>query len=182
MNGKDETLNSINEKIEELKLQVSDIMPGSSLKEVSDIFLEVATGLTGSQHGYLSFVDPKNGDSVGISFSHLTGACQMYEDRGEARFKLLKDGSYGGLLGYSLDTGKSLYTNDPANHPLSHGLPPRHEPVKSFLSVPVIYQGDILGQMVLGNATKDYTQHEVEIARKVAEVYAVVLKKLLYTK
>ncbi|HMK53603.1 MAG TPA: GAF domain-containing protein [Methanobacteriaceae archaeon] len=180
MKSKVETENSTDEKIENLRLEVSNMLPDCSLKEVSDIFLDVATDLTGSRHGYVAFVDPKNGDSVGISFSHLTGACQMYEDMGEARFKPLKDGSYGGLLGYSLDTGKAIYSNDPANHPVAHGLPPHHEPVERFLSVPVIYKGIVLGQIVLGNSKEDYSPKQVSVAEKIAELYSVVLKELLY--
>ncbi|BDZ70091.1 GAF domain-containing protein [Methanobacterium petrolearium] len=128
----------------------------------------------------MAFIDPENGDSVGISFSHLTKSCQMYEEMGEARFKVLKDGTYGGLLGYSLDTGKSIYVHDINSHPAAHGIPPGHDPVDQFLSVPVLYNEDILGQIVAGNPEEDYTQKSVEIAEKIADIYAVILKELLY--
>ncbi|WJI09532.1 GAF domain-containing protein [Methanobacterium sp. CWC-01] len=169
----------VQEKLDYLKSRVKDLSPDSSLKEVSDLFLEVVTQLTHSPHGYMAFVDPKNGDSVGISFSHLTDSCQIYEKIGEARFKVLNDGSYGGLLGYSLDTGQSIYTNDPAHHPAAHGLPPLHEPVARFLSVPVLDGEEVLGQIVLGNSAVDYDKSQVRIAEQVAELYALVLKKLL---
>ena len=55
-----------------------------------------------------AYVDPINKDSVGISFSQMTESCQMYADQGEARFQIREDGTYGGLLGYSLDTGESF--------------------------------------------------------------------------
>jgi len=169
----------VQEKLEYLMSLVENLLPDSSLKEVSDIFLDVVTDLTRSRHGYVAFVDPENGDSVGISFSHLTSSCQIYEDMGEARFKVLKDGTYGGLLGYSLDTGQPIYSNDPAHHPQAHGLPPRHEPVERFLSVPVKDGDEILGQIVLGNSQMDYDESQVEIAEQVAKIYAIVLEKLL---
>jgi GAF domain-containing protein len=169
----------VQEKLDHLKSHVEDLTPDSSLKEVSDLFLDVATHLTHSPHGYMAFVDPKNGDSVGISFSHLTDYCQIYEEMGEARFKVSKDGNYGGLLGYSLDTGQPIYTNDPAHHPAAHGLPPRHEPVDRFLSVPVLDGEEVLGQIVLGNSAVDYDESQMQIAEKIAEIYALVLKKLL---
>jgi GAF domain-containing protein len=162
------------------RTKILDMLPDSTLKEISDVVLGEIKGLLKSKSCYVAFVDPENRDSVGISFSHLTKECQMYEDMGEARFKVLKDGSYGGLLGYSLDTGESLYVHDVTRHPAAHGLPPGHEPVNQFLSVPVKFDGEILGQIVAGNPEKDYDDHDVEICEKIAEVYGVVLKKLLY--
>ena len=161
--------------------KILTMLPDCSLKEISDVVLEETKKLLKSKSCYVAFVDPENGDSVGISFSHLTESCQMYEDIGEARFKVLKDGSYGGLLGYSLDTGKSLYVNDITNHPASHGIPPGHEPVKRFLSVPVIYEGNILGQIVAGNPEEDYNDNDLEIAEEIAKVYSIILKELLYS-
>ena len=162
------------------RTKILDMLPDCTLKEVSDVVMDETKKLLKSESCYVAFLDPENGDSVGISFSHLTESCQMYEDMGEARFKVLKDGSYGGLLGYSLDTGKSIYVHDVKNHPAAHGLPPDHDPVNQFLSVPVIYKGDILGQIVAGNPEEDYTPEHVKIAEEIADIYAVILKELLY--
>ncbi|BDZ67247.1 GAF domain-containing protein [Methanobacterium ferruginis] len=168
------------EELSVFRAKILDMLPDSTLKEVSDLVLDETKNLLKSESCYVAFVDPENGDSVGISFSHLTEECQIYEDMGEARFKVLNDGSYGGLLGYSLDTGRSLYVHDIRNHPAAHGLPPGHEPVNQFLSVPVIYDGEILGQIVTGNPEDDYNDEHLEIAEKIADTYSVVLKELLY--
>jgi GAF domain-containing protein len=144
------------------------------------MIMEIAKKATNSKHCYVAYVDPKNGDSVGVSFSHMTQECDSYAELGEARFPIRDDGTYGGLLGYSLDTGKSFYVHDPASHPAAHGMPPSHEQVDQFLSVPVIYGEDILGQIVLGNPEEDYTNHHLKIADKIANLYSIALKKLLY--
>ncbi len=169
------------EAIESLKKNVINMLPTSSLKEVSDVIMNESKHLTESQHCYIAYVDPENMDSVGISFSHMTEGCDMYEKMGEARFKVRKDGSYGGLLGYSLDTGKSFYVHDIRSHREAHGLPPKHVPVEQFLSVPVIYKDKILGQIVLGNPKEDYNNDHLEITEKIADFYALVLDKYLYT-
>lgn len=162
------------------KTKIQDMLTDSSLKEISDVVLEETKKALKSKSCYVAFVDPENGDSVGISFSHLTRECQMYEDIGEARFKIRKDGTYGGLLGYSLDTGESLYVHDVASHPAAHGLPPGHEPVDQFLSVPVKFNDEILGQIVVGNPQEDYNEQHLEVALEIADIYSLVLKKLLY--
>ncbi len=168
-----------NPKLDYLKkILTNEKLP--SLKEISDMIMKIAKQATNSQHCYVAYVDPKNGDSVGVSFSHMTEECNAYAELGEARFPIRKDGTYGGLLGYSLDTGKSFYVRDPVSHPAAHGMPPGHEQVDQFLSVPAIHEGDILGQIVLGNPEEDYTTHHLEIADEIADVYAVALKKLLY--
>ena len=151
-----------------------------SFKDISDQVMLVSKKVTQSEHCYVAYVDPENKDSVGISFSHMTGACDYYAEIGEARFPVRKDGSYGGLLGYSLDTGISFYVKDPATHPAAHGMPPRHEPVDQFLSVPVINEGDILGQIVLGNPEEDYNNGDLELINEIAGLYGVVLREMLY--
>ena len=150
------------------------------LKKISDRIMEIAKDATDSEHCYVAYLDPENGDSVGVSFSHMTGECEAYKEMGEARFPVRKDGTYGGLLGYSLDTGEAFYVRDPASHPAAHGMPPGHIKVEQFLSVPVIHNGDILGQIVLGNPEKDYNSRHLKIAGKIAEVYGFFLNRILY--
>jgi FOG: GAF domain len=168
------------EDIITLRKKIVNILPDSSLKEISDIIMEESKHLTHSENCYVAYVDPENRDSVGISFSHMTDSCQMYSDMGEARFKIRKDGTYGGLLGYSLDTGESFYIHKPELHPAAHGLPEGHVPVSQFLSVPVMYNDIIIGQIVLGNPENDYTSMDVDLVDAVADIYAIALKKLLY--
>lgn len=159
---------------------VLDISTAFSFKEISDIVLKETIKLTESKYCYVAFVDPKNGDSVGISWTKMTPECNMYEEMGEARFPVRKDGTYGGLLGYSLDTGKSFYTQDVTKHEAAHGIPEGHIPVKQFLSVPVFSSGKLTGQIVIGNPKEDYTDKDLEITEKIAEFYGIVLKKMLW--
>ncbi len=158
---------------------VQDILNDSfSLKEISDAVLEEATRLTESKYCYVSYVDPENKDSVGISFTEMTPECDMYKKIGEARFPVRKDKTYGGLLGYSLDTGKSFYTQDITTHEAAHGIPKGHVHVKQFLSVPVFSNSKINGQIVLGNPKKDYTDKDLKITGKIADFYGIVLENL----
>jgi GAF domain-containing protein len=168
-----------NQDIISIREKILHMSQNSSLKEISDVIMKEAKRLTHSKNCYVAYVDPINKDSVGIAFSHMTGECQMYSDIGEARFKIRKDGTYGGLLGYSLDTGESFFIHNPSQHPAAHGLPEGHIPVDQFLSVPVKYEQKIIGQIVLGNPEKDYNSSDVDFADTIASIYAVALKKKL---
>jgi GAF domain-containing protein len=165
-----------NQDIHSLRKKIQYMLQNSSLKEISDVIMEESKRLTHSKNCYVAYVDPDNKDSVGISFSHMTGGCQMYADMGEARFKIRADGTYGGLLGYSLDTGESFYIHNPSQHPAAHGLPEGHTPVYQFLSVPVKYGHNIIGQIVLGNPEKDYDSLDVDFADTIADIYAIALQ------
>ncbi len=164
------------------KKQILDMIFTSSFKEISDFVLQEATRLTESEYCYVAYVDPENKDSVGISFTKMTPECDMYEKIGEARFPVRKDGTYGGLLGYSLDTGESFYTKNIASHPVAHGLPDGHVPVEQFLSVPVITEDQVIGQIVLSNPEIDYNEKHLEITNQIAEIYSIVLEKFLKLK
>ncbi len=168
--------------LEDLKTEIIGMLETISLKEISDMIMENAKKLTSSESCYIAYVDPSNKDSVGISFSHMTNECQMYADMGEARFKIREDGTYGGLLGYSLDTGESFFIHNPRLHPAAHGLPEGHIPVKEFLSVPVKYENSIIGQIVLGNPKKSYTSYDVDLSDTIADIYAFAVHKFLYEK
>jgi FOG: GAF domain len=162
------------------KNHLQDILNDSfSLKEIADIILEETIKLTESKYCYVAYVDPKNKDSVGISFTKMTPECNMYEKIGEARFPVRKNGTYGGLLGYSLDTGKSFYTQDVTAHEAAHGIPEGHTPVKQFLSVPVFSAAEITGQIVIGNPKKDYTDKDLKITEKIAAFYGAVLENII---
>lgn len=162
------------------KNHVQDILNDSfSLKEIADIILEETIKLTESKYCYVAYVDPKNKDSVGISFTKMTPECDMYEKIGEARFPVRKDGTYGGLLGYSLDTGKSFYTQDVTTHEAAHGIPEGHIPVKQFLSVPVFSAEKLTGQIVIGNPKKDYADKDLKMTEKIAVFYGIILKNYL---
>jgi GAF domain-containing protein len=174
-----DNINFSKKELIKTKNQILDMISTSSFKEISDFVLQEALRLTDSKYCYIAYVDPENKDSVGISFTKMTSECDTYEKIGEARFPVRKDGTYGGLLGYSLDTGKSFYTQDVTAHDAAHGIPEGHIPVKQFLSVPVFSSGELTGQIVLGNPKEDYTDKDLEVTDKIAEFYGIVLEKLL---
>ena len=153
------------------------IESASSVYEAAEIVFDEIRRITGSEYCYVAYVDPENGDSVGIKFSHLTPYCDHYESIGEARFKLPKSGIYGGLLGYSLDTGESFFSNNPSCQPAAHGIPEGHEMVSQFISVSVKDSDWIIVQIVLGNPEENYTEKHLRLAEEIGKAYATVLRR-----
>lgn len=81
-----------------------------------------------------------------------------------------------GLVGVVAATAKPLSTADAPNHPAFSYRPETGEdPLHSFLGVPLIRAGRVLGVLVAQNKTiRRYTEEEVEAAQTVAMVLAEV--------
>lgn len=56
-----------------------------------------------------------------------------------------------GLLGIILREGQSLRLRDLRRHPQSAGFPPNHPPMTSFLGVPVVHKGKLMGNLYLAD-------------------------------
>jgi PAS domain S-box-containing protein len=89
-----------------------------------------------------------------------------------------KDGLYSGLWGHALNTKKGFFTNDPASHPASRGIPNKHLRIKTFLSVPVLVEETLVGQIALANSSRDYDEKDVRIIQRLAEFYALAIQRI----
>lgn len=170
---------SLNEALAELsKLILSKTF---DLQSVTDIVCAYAKKITGSQQGYVSTIDKETGDNVVHTFTKMMGAhvCKVSDahDR-KIRFQKTIHGDYGSLWGYALNEQKSFYTNNPFNHPASKGLPKGHLPLESFLSVPVIINNDLVGQIAVANSDHDYNNRDIEAVKRLAELFAVGLRRI----
>ena len=56
-----------------------------------------------------------------------------------------------GVLGLLRTDNKPTRLPDLSEHPQSVGFPPHHPPMKSFLGVPIVYKGRVLGNIYLAN-------------------------------
>ncbi|MBU2112282.1 MAG: response regulator [Gammaproteobacteria bacterium] len=66
------------------------------------------------------------------------------------------------LFGYSLRTGETVISNDPASHPASRGLPHGYPPLNSYLGVPIYYQSELVAMVAVANKQAEYTMDDVD--------------------
>lgn len=150
-----------------------------SLREIAGEVLEHAKILTGSKHGYISEIDPETQDNVCHTF---TAMIPDQDARLEKPQKIVfspdEDGTYPGLQGYSLNTREPFFTNAPASHSASTGVPEGHIPLQRFLSVPVLLgDNDLVGQIALANANRDYEDSDIGIIQRLAEYYGLAVQR-----
>lgn len=138
------------------------------------VCLRVAEDVTGSNFGFIGEIGP-DGLLHDIAISNPGWElCTMYDKTGHRRppgnFNLHR------IYGRVLLDGKPLFTNDPPSHPDSIGTPEGHPPLKSFLGVPLIHDGQTVGMIALGNRSGGYGQQEL----KSLEALAPAIVETLY--
>ncbi|HEY7026012.1 MAG TPA: GAF domain-containing sensor histidine kinase [Gemmatimonadales bacterium] len=71
-----------------------------------------------------------------------------------------------GILGLVIHEGRSVRLADLTQHPASHGFPPNHPPMHSFLGVPLIGKRGVLGDMYLTEKVDatEFTEEDEHLA------------------
>jgi PAS domain S-box-containing protein len=153
------------------------LQPVRDGREIALAVLDHARALTGSVHGYVAAKDPRNGDMHTHTFCEQTDQdCQLLDAKEPLIFPPGSDGRYPGLWGHALNTCEAFYTNDPAAHPAATGLPEGHVPLQSLLSMPVMSEGELIGQIALANAPQGYDDDALETIRRLAELYGLYVR------
>jgi PAS domain S-box-containing protein len=153
------------------------LKPGAHVTDIAPILMEHAKRLTQSAHGYTATVDSKTGNMLALSLTEMLGKDRQVK-KGDMRLTFSKgpDGLYPALWGHALNTRQAFYTNAPKEHPSSKGLPDGHVPITRFLSIPVIVEETLLGQICVANAPRDYTDDDLEVVRRLGEMYGIFLR------
>lgn len=150
------------------------IRPGITFDEMYQNVLEKAQALTESQHGFVSSIDPKTSAHVSNTLTEMRKeGCSVNAEL--YALPVEPHHLYHGLWGHCINTRSAFFTNHPEEHPAAKGLPDGHLPLINFLAVPVMFGGNLLGQIALANSPRDYTADDLELISKLGELYAIVL-------
>ena len=142
-----------------------------SIEDLSHLILEEAKRLTKSPFGYVGYIAPDTGYLISPTLTRdIWKVCQI--ERKSVVFK-----EFRGLFGWVLNNKKPLLTNSPAEDPRATGTPPGHVPIKRFLSAPALIKNNLVGQIALANAPRDYTENDLQIIGRLADFYAMVIQR-----
>ncbi|MBT3259884.1 MAG: GAF domain-containing protein, partial [Deltaproteobacteria bacterium] len=155
------------------------ISPASSMGEIADAVLDNARRLTGSAHGFVGTIDADTGDLVAHTLSGMMRDTCKIKNEEKTIFPCGEDGLYPSLWGYALNKGEAFFTNKPEDHPKAKGVPDGHLPIHRFLTVPVVLEEKLVGQIALANKEVDYTEDDLKAIVRVAEFYALAIQKIM---
>ncbi len=128
--------------------------------------LSVALDLTGSQNGFISLMNGSS-ERLGIAVS----------DSGWENCEIMNPpdshqplGPFGleGLVGKVVTSQRGFFTNDPGHPPDNDGLPEGHAPLRNFLGVPLLLEGEIYGIVAVSNREGGYQQEHLDDLKSLA--------------
>jgi len=149
------------------------LLSPASLEDISYLVLQEAKRLTGSELGYVGYIDPETGDLVCPTLTRdVWESCLVPEK--DFTFK-----EFRGLWGWVLNNKEPVLINRPYEDPRSTGTPEGHVPIQSFLSTPAVIGEILVGQIALANSTRDYTERELRLIARLADIYAIAIQRKL---
>ncbi len=141
------------------------------LEALSGQVLEKAQQLTRSRLGYVGHIDPASGEPTAAALSGgVWDQCRM-----DGKEKALRH--LNGLWGWVLRNRRPLLTNRPASDPRSRGVPKGHIPLERLLAVPVVIRDQLIGQIILANSERDYSQDDLEAVERLALLYGLAVQR-----
>ena len=154
------------------------LLTTSNIDDTANLVLDKAQKLTGSKHGFVSALDPKNGKNICFTLTQMMGEqCRIEGPQKTIVFPGISEVDNTTFLGHTLTTSKTFFTNDLSNSSLSQGTPAGHIPVKRFLSAPVFVDEKLVGRIAVANAPEDYTEKDATLVERLGNLYAIAISR-----
>ncbi len=168
--------NDVKEALAQLYTPLTDST--ATISDFAGYVLQFAVEITGSRHGFVAEIDPGTRNLIIHSHTHPLEDREKYTDsEGRFIFTPNSDGTYRGLYGYALNTCEAFYTNNPATHSASVGVPPEHMVIEQFLCVPALINGEPVGEIALANPGHDFQDRDLEAINRMGEFYALAIQR-----
>jgi diguanylate cyclase (GGDEF)-like protein/PAS domain S-box-containing protein len=147
------------------------LLASRSIADISQMVMDSAVALTDSALGFCGYLDPQTGYLILPTMSRdVSEVCQVPDKN--IIFK-----KFGGLWGHGLEHRQPVLSNDLAADPRSSGTPQGHIPIHNFVSAPAMLGEQLLGQLAVANAPRDYSAKDQEVCERLAVVYALSIQR-----
>ena len=143
------------------------LLTSLDLAEISLTVLETARILTKSRIGLIGSIDPDRGRLIG----------HVQEDGAQAAPVATTAGQFAGLWGLVLRERRPLMTNHAARDSRSAPFPGCSAGIESFLGVPVLTGGKVLGIIALANSGNSFLDGDLILAQRLADLYGLALQR-----
>ncbi len=135
--------------------------------EVLDLILKAMD----SQYGVFGYID-ENGNFIAPSMTkYIWDQCEM---AGKTIF--FSQETWGGIWGRAMKNMEPRYSN------IEFKVPEGHLPISNALDVPIIYNEELVGNILVGNKEGGYSDEDMEKLKRIANYIAPLLHDRLISK
>jgi response regulator RpfG family c-di-GMP phosphodiesterase len=157
----------VNASVAELSSAILTFLP---LDRISSLVIERAKALTHSPAGFIGYVDREDMSLVAGTGDRLDNGAS--KGAGNSGYQ-----EYSCLWRWLMENQKPVLTNSPQELLRASGVQADCGSLQRFLSVPAIVGDTLLGLVVLGNARNDYTEKDLVLVERLANLYAIAIQK-----
>ncbi|WP_305909942.1 diguanylate cyclase [Methylomarinum sp. Ch1-1] len=155
-------------QFQQMRAELYNLLIGSdySVDKLKSRILSNAKQLTASPWALAGEVDPDNADLRCLFEidSALIDNLVLAPD---------EDGSYAALWGHPLHTGEPFKVNRPVSEWLAGDRINERLKLQRVLSVPVMFNDALVGQLAVANKQSDYDEHDQQLLERLAKFYAL---------
>jgi len=147
-----------------IRNKIANIFLVTDCDEIYEKVLQIILEVMGSKYGYFGYIDQEGYLICPSMTKDIWDQCRIPDK--DIRFPR---NIWGGLWGQSLIEKKALSSNEPLP------VPEGHIPILRTLVVPIIYQREVIGQIVVANKPIDYTEKDQELLENICNKIAPIL-------
>jgi len=158
---------------------LADFAGHFDLRIAAEQLLTTALTHIGAEFGYVGEVLYDGAGNPYLKTFALTNIAwddatrRLYEESATSglEFRNLKT-----LFGVGLLSAKPVISNEPSMDPRRGGLPHGHPPLNSFLALPILRGGTLIGQIGFGNRGGGFDQKVLDALKPISSTFAVMIE------
>jgi PAS domain S-box-containing protein len=126
--------------------------------------LAVVQEVMGSSYGLFGYIDDDGNLVIPSLTKSVWEECNVYD-----KSTIFPRSSWGGLWGRALKEKRSFLSNEPLNFPQGHVA------TENFLAAPILYRGETIGIIAVGNRDGGYDDSERKVLESIVDRIAPIL-------
>jgi PAS domain S-box-containing protein len=151
-----------------IRNQIADIFLSVSDDKVYAQVLDVVLEAMESKSGIFGYIDEKGSMVCPSMTGDIFDQCEIPDKN-----IIFAREQWGGIWGKAMVNKKTLYSNKPFN------VPEGHIPITRALDVPIIHQGEVIGNLLVGNKETDYDGKDKQFLESIVNYVAPLLHERL---
>ena len=156
------------EKKLKMRNRIANIFLTTTDDKMYGEILGVALEAMKSKYGVFGYIDENGALTCPSMTRDIWDQCQIPD-----KDIVFPRDTWGGIWGRALIEKTARYSNEPFK------VPEGHVPVTRALDVPIIYQGEVIGNLLVGNKETNYVERDQELLEEISGYIAPVLSARL---